>query len=181
MKVNQDRVLKIIYKIVNDNLDVVIDELMKRFDEEIIPYEDEEDPARPSLFKNEFEQFLRNYTKAEIISSKTIQITIDDEQLGLDEELDPWTQDGLKIIGTIIKGIVGNYILVTSNMTGEPEGRFGRAFLLPERQYRLEAPSKGWDPDKPVWKFSNFPGIPDFFQVDISALMDKIMRSLGGK
>jgi hypothetical protein len=49
-------------------------------------------------------------------------------------------------------------------MTGGPEGRFGRAFIMPEGQYRAEAVSHGWDPQKPTWKFSNFPGLPDFFK-----------------
>jgi hypothetical protein len=65
-------------------------------------------------------------------------------------------------------------------MTGQPEGRFGRAFIMPEEQYRAESISKGWDPEKSVWKFSNFQGLPDFFAgLDLGDIVNRINIKLG--
>lgn len=173
---------------VKNEIDLIVKPLMKRFDEKIIPFEDEEDPARPSVFRDEFREFLeveiRSKIKTEIVNSKTVSVTIDlgeFDKLGIGEELDENTTDGLKIIGTILQGIEGDYVLVTSDMTGGPEGRFGKAFILPEEYYRVEAIKKSkWPNDKPIWSFSNFPGVPDFFDdLDLTKLVEKIIQSFG--
>ena len=160
------RLVQLIEKIVKSEVDTVVKELIERFDRDIVPYEDDEDPARPSLCRDEFEQFLRETIEDSIkIEGNSVKISVGDEQkLGYGEELDEDTTDCIKIIGTILQGISGEYVLVTSRMTGEPEGRFGTAFIMPVGQYRAEAPSKGWDPNRPIWKFSGFPGLPDFFK-----------------
>lgn len=173
--------------IVKKEIDLIIKPIMARFDEKIVPFEDLQDPARPSRFRAEFKQFLkddiRGKIKTKILSRNKIEIEIgigDEDKLGLGDKLDENTTDGLKIIGTILTGIAGNHILVTSEMTGSAEGRFGRAFIMPEGQYRVEAERKGWDVNKPIWSFSNFPGIPDFFQdLDLTELVKKIVRSFG--
>jgi hypothetical protein len=169
-------------KIVKSEVEPIVEKLIHRFDEEIVPYEDEEDPARPSLCREEFKQFLRETIESNIkIRGNFVEIGVgDDQKLGFGEELDEETTDCVRIIGTIIQGISGDYVLVTSQMTGEPEGRFGRAFIMPVEQYVNEAWSKGWDPDRPIWKFSNFPGIPDFFAgLELSDVAGRIARKLG--
>lgn len=174
--------------IIKDEIDLIVKPLMKRFDDKIIPFEDEVDPARPSVFRDEFEEFLkveiRSKIKTKIVNSKTIVATIEIgefDKLGIGERLDENTTDGLKIIGTILQGIEGKYVLVTSEMTGGPEGRFGEAFILPEEHYRVEAIKKSrWDNDRPIWSFSNFPGVPDFFDdLDLTELVEKIILSFG--
>ena len=158
---------------------------MDRFDEKIIPFEDEADPARPSVFRAEFEKFLkveiRSKIKTKIVNNRTIEAIIDlgeFDKLGIGDKLDENTTDGLKIIGTIIQGIVGNYVFVKE----EGEGRFGKGFLLPESEYRKEASSHGWDPNKPIWSFSNFPGLPNFFSnLDLTKLVKKIILSFGAR
>jgi hypothetical protein len=162
----------------------IIDRLMQKFEDLIIPYEDEEDPDRPSLCNDEFKLFLEetiseNLTVAATAGGIDIKIGVGDAQkMGLSEDLDENTTDCVKIIGTILAGIVGNYILVTTGMTSDegPEGRFGKAFLVPEKQYRIEAVSKGWDPNKKVWKFSNFPGIPNFFDLDLNEFIEDTIK-----
>ena len=165
------KLLEKVEKIVREESDLIVKKLMERFDEEIIPFEDEDDPARPSLCRDEFEQFIKDSLEENIkISKDSIEVGVGDgKRLGIDEELDEDTTDCLRIIGTILQGITGEYVLVTSDMTGGPEGRFGKAFILPVEQYRSEAVKKGWDPFKPMWQFSNFPGLPDFFSdLDLS-------------
>ena len=176
-----------------DAPDFVADKLMDKFDEEIIPYGDEKDPADPSHFRDEF----RNFIKETVTESTTVTMTTegkdkitsikiqvgDNEKLGFGEKLDDNTTDELRIIGTIIHGIVGNYVLVTRDMTKDrdPEGRFGTAFLVPEAQYRVEALSKGWDVNKKVWNFSNFPGCPSFFEdIPLGELAEKSIKKLEG-
>ncbi len=173
--------------IVKKEVDLIVKPIMARFDEKIVKLEDLQDPARPSRFRAEFEKFLkddiRGKIKTRILSRDKLEIEIglgNEEKLGLGEKLDENTTDGLKIIGTILGGIAGNYILITSEMTGGPEGRFGRAFIMPEEQYRIEAERKGWDPARSIWSFSNFPGIPDFFKgLDLTELVKKIVQSFG--
>lgn len=175
--INKPKLMKKIEEIVRDESDLIVDQLMERFDEEIIPFEDEEDPARPSLCRDEFEQFIRDTLEDNtVIDADGIQIGIgDNKTLGIDEELDEDTTDCLRIIGTILQGIIGEYVLVTSDMTGGPEGRFGKAFIMPVAQYRAEAVEKGWDPFKPIWQFSNFPGLPDFFSdLDLTDFTKKV-------
>jgi len=172
----------ILKQVVEQEIDLIVQSLMERFDEEIVPYEDEEDPARPSLCKEEFKIFLKRSLKQNIkIKEDGIEIEAGDkESLGLGEALSKETTDCIKIIGTILQGISGNYILVTSDMTGGPEGRFGGAFLLPLDEYKREAYRKGWDPDKPLWKFSNFQGIPDFFSgANLDVFMKAVIKKFG--
>jgi len=181
-KLDKFKLLQLLEKIVKSEIDSVVDKIMKRFVEEIIPFENDHDPAKPSLCKEEFRQFLIDSLEENIkVVNNFVEIGVGDEKkLGFGEELDEKTTDCIKIIGTIIQGISGRYVLVTSQMTGGPEGRFGRAFIMPEGQYRAEAISKGWDPDKPVWKFSNFPGLPDFFSgLKLDDIVKRINRKLG--
>jgi len=176
------KLMKLLFSIIESEVESIVDKLMKRFDDEIIPYEDEEDPAKPSLCREEFRQFLIDDLKKNIkINGFGIEISIgNEEELGFGDELDEETTDCIKIIGTIIQGISGEYVLVTSSMTGGPEGRFGRAFIMPVDQYRIEAISKGWDPEKPIWKFSNFPGIPDFFSnLDLNGVVNNVVKKFG--
>jgi len=177
------KLLQLLEKIVKSEIDSVVNKLLERFDEEIVPFEDEEDPAKPSLCKEEFRQFLKESLEENIkIVNNFIEIKVGDEKkLGFGDELDEETTDCIKIIGTILQGISGGpYVLVTSQMTGGPEGRFGRAFIMPEGQYKAEAVSHGWDPEKPVWKFSNFSGLPDFFSgLDLGDIVNRINIKLG--
>jgi len=174
-KLDRNKTVSLLRKIIKDEASAIADKMMVRFDDEIVPFEDTEDPARPSRFRSEFKQFLTDTINdnISIISTEagsrgiSIEINVgvgDADKMGFGEKLDEETTDGLRIIGTIIQGISGQYVLVTDEMTGGPEGRFGRAFIMPERQYRKEALSKEWDPNKPIWSFSDFPGIPDFFR-----------------
>lgn len=177
--INESKAMNLLKEIVYDEVDPILDRLMEKFDEEIIPFEDEEDPAKPSLCKDEFRQFLRESIEENLkINGSILEIGIGDEdQLGFGGRLSEETTDCIKIIGTILHGIVGNYVLVTSDMIGGAEvGRFGEAYLLPVSQYRKEAISRGWDPYKPKWKFSNFPGVPDFFEdIDFDSIVDRIV------
>jgi hypothetical protein len=181
-KLDKFKLLQLLEKVVKSEIDSIVNKLMERFEDEIIPYEDEGDPARPSLCREEFRQFLVDDLKENIkIVNNFIEIGVgDDKKLGFGDELDEDTTDCVKIIGTILQGISGKYVLVTSQMTGGPEGRFGKAFIMPEGSYRKEAISKGWDPEKPVWKFSNFPGLPNFFTgLDLGDIVKRINRNLG--
>jgi len=178
-RLNKFKLLELLKESVESESDAIVAKLMDRFDKEIIPYESADDPARPSLCKEEFEEFLKQTIKDQLkVVNNFIEIGVsDDKKLGFGEELDPDTTDCIKIIGTIIQGIAGDYVLVTSQMTGEPEGRFGRAFILPVDEYKKEAVSKGWNPDKPVWGFSNFRGVPDFFSdLDMGDIVKRINR-----
>lgn len=177
--VNKEKAMDLLKSIVEDEVDPILDNLMDKFDKEIVPYEDEEDPARPSLCKEEFRQFLKESIEENLkINGSVLEIGIGDaDQLGFGDQLDEETTDCIKIIGTILHGIVGEYVLVTSDMVGDAEvGRFGRAYLLPVSQYRKEAIVRGWDPFKPKWRFSNFPGVPDFFEdMDFDSIVDRIV------
>lgn len=184
MRFDTKKITELLANVIINEIDVLLNVLMKTFDDEIVIHEDQDDPARPSLCKEEFREFLRDTIVGNIkISSggEGIEIGIGDtDKLGFGEGLDEDTTDCLKIIGTILQGISGRYVLVTSEMTGGPEGRFGRAFILPERQYRIEAQRKEtWPVDKPIWKFSDFPGVPDFFtNIDLSELIEKSIIEL---
>lgn len=171
-------------------MEEIVSKLMTRFDEEILPFEDAEDPVRPSVFREEFKNYLRQSIVDSIeVSGNSIKYGIGDaEKLGFGEELDPETTDGLKIIGTILCGIVGEYVLVTVDMAKEmfPNdidydlGRTGLAYLMPSDTYDYGVENNGWLP-KPVWSFSNFHGIPDFFEVDIDLgkYINKTLKNLG--
>jgi len=164
----------------------IISNLMNRFDNEIVIFEDLDDPMRPSLCREEFERFLRESIENNIkIETRIDDVSItfgigDKEKLGLGEKLDINTTDCIKIIGTILNGIVGEYVLVSSEMTGKPEGRTGRAEIWTREGYDRVALTRGWDPDKPSWRFSNFPGIPDFWDVDLNMdkHIDKLIKEL---
>ena len=171
--------MQLLGNIIINNIDLIVKELMKKFDDEIIPHEDEEDPARPSLCRDEFSEFLKDTILDNInvsITKGVIEIGIGDtDKLGLGDELDEDTTDCLKIIGTILQGISGRYVF--KNQRGQ--GRFEKGFLVPEDIYRREAVRRGWDPNKSVWKFSNFPGLPDFFEeVDLSEMISKSLQEL---
>ncbi len=184
MRFNTKKITELLANVIINEIDVLLNVLMKTFDDEIVTHEDQDDPARPSLCKEEFREFLRDTIVGNIkisSSGEGIEIGIGDaDKLGFGNELDENTTDCLKIIGTILQGISGRYVLVTSEMTGGPEGRFGRAFIMPERQYRIEAQRKEtWPVDKPIWKFSDFPGVPDFFtNIDLSELIEKSIIEL---
>ena len=173
------KLLSLLKRAVEKEIDTLTDEFMAKFEKEIVEYEDPDDPARPSLCRDEFRQFIKDTLEKNIqIVNDGIEIGVgDNEKLGFGERLDEETTDCLKIIGTILQGINGEYVLVTSDMTGGPEGRFGGAFLMPLDEYRREAPIKGWNIDKPIWRFSNFKGIPDFFKIDISNVMERITKN----
>lgn len=181
-KLNKFKLLQLLEKTIKSEINSIVDKLLEKFDDEIIPFEDYDDPARPSLCRDEFKQFLTESLEENIkIVNNFVEIGVGDERkLGFGEELDENTTDCIKIIGTILQGVSGNYVLVTSDMTGGPEGRFGKAFIMPESKYRLEADSKGWDPAKPSWKFSNFPGLPDFFAgLDLGDIVKRINIKFG--
>jgi hypothetical protein len=173
------KLLQLLKKIIKSEIDGIVDKVMDRYDEEIIPYGDIDDPVNPFECREEFKQFLRENLDENIkVVNNFVEIGIgDDTKLGIGDELDENTTDCIKIIGTILQGISGNYVLVTSQMTGGPEGRTGKAFIMPEKHYRSEAISKGWDPNKKVWGFSNFPGIPSFFSdLDLKAVVSRITK-----
>jgi len=167
----------------------IVSHLMDRFDNEIIPLEDANDPMRPSVCKEEFRMFLEETIEESLVVSNTqIKFGVGDEQkLGFDRELDPDTTDCLKIIGTILQGISGEYVLITTSMARRmfPKtysrnlGRTGQAYLMSREEYNQGIELRGW-PERPSWRFSNFPGIPDFFdkiQLDIG----KYIRKLGAR
>ena len=178
-KLNRFKLLQLLEKIVKSEIDSIVDKLMERFDKEILPYGNTDDPVNPLECREEFRQFLVDNLKENIkIVNNFVEIGVgDDRKLGIGEELDENTTDCVKIIGTILQGISGKYVLVTSQMTGGPEGRTGKAFILQENQYKVEAVSKGWDPNKEIWGFSNFPGIPSFFSdLDLKEIVGRITK-----
>lgn len=167
----------------------IVSQIMDRFDNEIIPLQDEDDPMRPSVCRDEFQMFLED-TIDESLVVKEDQITFgvgDERKLGFKEALEDDTTDCIKIIGTILQGIVGKYVLVTDEMVRKmfPKsysrdlGRTGYAYLMSSEKYNDGVELHGW-PTKPVWKFSNFPGIPDFFE-KIRLDMAKHIKKLGAR
>jgi len=173
---------KLIEVIKSDIKNDIVAELMKKYDEEIIPFEDTDEPeiVSPSFCRSEFKEFLEKSIEESIrTEGDNISFGIADEsKMGLGEELNDQTTDCLKIISTILSGISGNYVLVTSEMTGRLEGRTGQAELWTREGYDRVAFMRGWDPNKKTWGFSNFEGIPDFFDVDIDQYIDKYMDKL---
>lgn len=134
-----------------------------------------EDPAHPLHYIEEFRQFLlqeiQNTDKHSLTDFGISLHTGDGARLGFDEVLEDDETDAIKIIGTVIQGIAGNYVLVLPEqamvMFGdkfqqEKMGRFGGAFIMPLHEYEQGMLNYGW-PDAPIWEFSNFPGIPDLF------------------
>lgn len=170
-----------------DLRDDIVSELMKKFDEEIIVLEDEDDPMRPSLFRSEFEEFLEETIENSIkIEKDGIIFGIgDSKKLGLEEELDDETTDGLRIIGSILNGVIGEYILVTVDMASVmfpgrrayDLGRTGFAYIMPREEYEEGVRKYGWQPKK-IWGFSSFEGLPDFWDVDMDKYIEKYMDEL---
>lgn len=166
----------------------IVAQLMDAFDSEIVPLEDAKDPTRPSLYREEFKTFLEESIDSTlVITDEYVKFGIGDtRKLGFDEELDEDTTDGIKIIGTILQGIAGEYVLVTSDMTkrmfgetGNDLGRTGKAYLMRVEEYDQGVELRGW-PKAPIWGFSNFPGVPSFFDA-VNIDMEKYIRKLGGK
>lgn len=170
-----------------DIKDDIVSKLMDKFDEEIVSMEDEDDPMKPSLCREEFREFLEKTIESSIkIEKNNVSFGIADaRKLGLEEELDDRTTDCLKIIGTILNGISGNYILITVDMAQEmfpgryeyDLGRTGGAYIMPREEYEEGVRKYGWKPQK-IWTFSNFEGLPDFFDVDIGQYIEKYMDEL---
>ena len=169
---------KLVEVIKIDIKDDIVAELMQKYDEEIVPLEDPDEPEEvsPSFCREEFKEFLEKSIEDSIkIVNDGISFGIgDEEKLGLSERLDEETTDCLKIIGTILNGIVGEFVLVTSGMTGKPEGRTGQGELWTREGYDKVALMRGWDPNKKTWGFSNFPGINFFDDIDLD--MDKYIK-----
>lgn len=178
---NEKQIQKVVEVVKIDINKDIVSHLMNRFDDEIISQENEDDPMRPSLFKEEFRIFLKESIENSIEVVKTGERSFkinfgvgDTKVLGLEEELDDETTDGLLIVGTILNGIVGEYVLVTVEMArtmfpgrrGYDLGRTGRAYLMQKEKYDEGVSLRGWQP-KEIWGFSNFPGIPDYFDVDL--------------
>jgi len=169
--------------------DEMVSKLMGKFDEEIIPFEDEDDPSRPSLFRNEFKEYLKQSIIDSVeVAGNSIKYGIGDpDKLGFGEGLDPNTTDGLKIIGTILGGIAGEYVLVTVEMARRmfPEsleydlGRTGLAYLMARGDYNSGVDNHGWEP-RSMWSFSNFPGVPDFFdiEIDLGKHIDRLVKDV---
>lgn len=170
-----------------DIRDDMVEQLMNRFDEEIVSLEDENDPMRPSVFRDEFKSFLEESVVNSIQDfGGDISFGIgSEEKLGFSEKLDDTTTDGLRIIGTIMQGISGEYVLITadlaksifgSNYEGDL-GRTGSAYLMQRRLYDKGVSMKNW-PKIKSWGFSNFPGIPKFFdniEIDIVKYITKLL------
>ncbi len=164
----------------------IVSQLMDSFDSQIIPLENENDPSRPSLCREEFKMFLEESIDSTlVITDESVEFGVGDtRKLGFDEELDDDTTDCIKIIGTILQGISGEYVLVTSEMarqmfpndTSVDLGRTGRAYLMSLSRYNRGVELRGW-PNAPVWGFSNFPGLPSFFD-DVDIDMEKYVNYL---
>jgi hypothetical protein len=78
---NRFKLLQLLEKIVKSEIDSVVNKLLERFDEEIVPFEDDEDPAKPSLCKEEFRQFLIESLEENIkIVNNFIEIKVGDEK-----------------------------------------------------------------------------------------------------
>ena len=58
VKLDRFKLLQLLEKAIKTELDNIVDKLMERFDKEIVPYEDTDDPAKPSSCREEFRQFL---------------------------------------------------------------------------------------------------------------------------
>jgi len=167
---------KLVELIKTDIKEDIVSQLMEKFDDEIVLMEDENDPMRPSLFRNEFEEFLEETIENSIrVEKNNISFGVgDSKKLGLDEELDEQTTDGLRIIGTILNGISGEYILVTKDMARQmfpgrqsyDLGRTGHGYIMKAEEYSEGIIRSGWPP-QPIWKFSNFEGLPNFFDVEL--------------
>ena len=172
--------------------DSVVSHLMGRYADEIVALEDPKDPMKPSLCIEEFEQNLaESIDKSIVVTGTSIKFGVGNEaQLGFDRDLDENTTDCLRIVGTIIQGISGEYVLVTSDMAKEmfpgdkntgDLGRTGRAYLMSRKEYDRGVELRDWEPQK-NWSFSNFEGVPDFFEkieIDLGKYIESITNTLG--
>jgi len=180
---------KLVGLIRSDIKNDIVSELMEKYNKEIVSLEDEEDPMRPSLCRKEFKEFLEETVENSIkIKQNSISFGVGDSQkLGLEEELSDETTDCLKIIGTILNGISGNYILITTDIAQEmfpgryeyDLGRTGGAYVMRVEEYNEGMARYGWPP-QPIWKFSNFEGISDFWDVDMDKYIEKHMDRIMG-
>jgi len=50
-RLHRNSLVRFLREIIKEEVDNVADTLMDRFDKEIVPFEDEEDPARPSVLE----------------------------------------------------------------------------------------------------------------------------------
>jgi len=180
---------KLVELLKTDIRDDIVSGLMQRYDDEIVALEDPEEPEEvsPSFCRREFKEFLEETIENSIkIGKNSISFGIGDQaKMGLDEELDDQTTDCLKIIATILSGISGNYILVTTEMAmrmfpgrlNYDLGRTGEAYIMRVEEYNEGMAKYGWSP-QPIWKFSNFEGIPDFFdaELDLEKYMDRLIE-----
>lgn len=167
----------------------IINQLMEKFNDDIVSLEDLNDPMRPSLCKEEFKIFLEETIEHSlVVTENEVKFGVGDERkLGFDQELDDSTTDCIKIIGTIMQGIAGDYVLITSDLAIEmfPKdysadlGRTGSAYLMSREEYTKGVVLRNW-PEQRSWGFSNFPGIPDFFD-KIKIDMEKYINMLGAK
>lgn len=186
MKSDNNRLKQKLMSVIKDDIkNDIVSELMNRYDEQIVSLESEQDPMKPSICRDEFEEFLKNNIESTfVVTENDIKFGIgDDDILGIGDQLDKETTDCLKIIGTILNGIVGEYILVTVDMAKQmfpgrrnyDLGRTGNAYLMQKSVYEDGMRKYGW-PYKEVWEFSNFKGISDFFDVDIGLYIDKYIQ-----
>jgi len=180
---------KLVELLKTDIKDDIVSGLMQKYDDEIVVLEDPEEPEEvsPSFCRREFKEFLEGTIENSIkIERNSISFGIGDQaKMGLDEELDDQTTDCLKIIATILSGISGNYILVTTEMAmrmfpgrrNYDLGRTGEAYIMRVEEYNEGIARYGWPP-RPIWKFSNFEGIPDFFdaELDLDKYMDRLIE-----
>jgi len=121
---------------------------------------------------------LRTIENSIKIEGNSIKFGVGDEgKLGIGEKLDEETTDCLKIISTILSGISGRYVLVFAEEVGQPVGRTGKAFLLVRSDFDERSRMFGWE-QRPDWRFSNFKGIPDFFEVDVDKYIDKCIKKV---
>jgi hypothetical protein len=164
------------------NIDIIAnnlsDDIVNKFVEELSSNNVDnqvDDPAHPLHYINEFRDFLieeiSNVDRHTLTDFGISIHTGDGPRLGFDEALDADETDAIKIIGTVIQGISGEYILVLTEqakiMFGRKfdenlMGRFGGAFVMPVDEYIKGMNNYGW-PEAQIWEFSNFPGIPDLF------------------
>lgn len=162
-----------------DEIAVVIsDHIVNDFVKAIVAeeaIEQTEDPAHPLHYIDEFREFLiKDITNKDNTIRTDAGVSIhtgDGSRLGFDDELSSTDTDGIKIIGTVIQGITGEYVLVLPEqaqlMFGDKYqpskmGRFGGAFIMLSSEYEYGKANYGW-PKAPIWEFSNFPGVPNLF------------------
>jgi len=183
-----DKILSNIHDIATIISDHIVNDFVKAITaEEAI--EQTDDPAHPLHYIDEFREFLITEvtnTDNTVRTDQGISIhTGDGDRLGFDDELSSSDTDGIKIIGTVIQGISGEYVLVlpeqAQRMFGDKYqpnkmGRFGGAFIMLSSEYENGRANYGW-PSAPIWEFSNFPGVPNLF--DNKELTNIVEKKVG--